>query len=235
MAKTWPLPSPKPIEPLPPVSDEELEMSDREAILFRKRIAYLDGTPSSLAETLRKKYFGLHPDEKAYPDHSSYLEASYAFHKEKLFDCAQQLASKYNLEPDFDSRLSDTWQMYPNKFCISVGFDEDIHHHHVIRFNDLDYNTFKNFYRDLYSLGLHPYMAYALPEFGLIQKDSFSLGYLRQSDLIDLGFESKEAIEKELQKVGLDEKSNADYLSLKSDVPAFDKPSNKYGKENLGR
>lgn len=212
-------------------SQKESLISDRKYKLYLRQLDFLSGVPSDTAKNLLSKWNEFTPKQEdfinsnnSYSDKCAYLDACEKFAKNKLFDCIDALNNKYHINI---SKEQSCYSKQVGKLGISIEY---IDNHSMsgnvqyLNVSELDLTTFKNVYRDLKYLGFNITMHLTYAEDCIKHVTGCSLGELRKNYLKEI--ERRNKLLSELKRARLDEKSNADYLSLKSDVMACDSKDN---------
>jgi len=186
-----------------PSRDEQIKASNDHAVYVAK-IKCLDGVPSDFAKSLKSEWDAKAPKDEDFPDRNSAIYAGYDWSKNRTLDVVNKICEHYGVESD------DTWESYyrpgVGKFGISVEYNDHgkIEHKHI---GGLDYDTFKDVFRDLYACGQRPSMSYEKQPEKPMLLSNCSLGNLRIYDLKMAGVETEESIAKSLEEAGFDEKA----------------------------
>ena len=197
-------------------SEEEMIDSDIQMAIYNAKIEYLNGVPSEFVKDLKKEWDEKSPKEENFETNSQYINAGYDYSRDKKLDIIDKVSRFYNVEYSEDA--TRFYSPGLKKFGISVEYIDIGHIKHKF-IGGLDYDTFKNVFRDFHYSGLHPTMSLGLKPDKPMILSNCSLGNLRIYDLKLVGFESNESINAELKKLGFDEekvkKENMDkYINL---------------------
>ena len=191
---------------------DELWMSQE---VYYKKIECLSGIPSDFIVQLRAEIVKNAPKEEDYIDKSnpywqnSYIYARNDYYSEATKEIVKKVCEHYNVTADTE------WETFyspqTGKLAISVEYSEHslIKHTHI---GNLDYEAFKDIYRDLYYAGLYPSVSLGREEKRPIIISNSSLGNLRIYDFKMAGLETEESLNKDLQESGFDEKAFRDEL-----------------------
>lgn len=184
-----------------PDYDEKIERDNMMAV-YNAKIEYLDGIPSDFIVTLKTEWDEKAPKWNKYPDRNSYISAGYVYSHDKTLDIIDKVCKEYSVSAD------DEWATFyrpgVSMFGISVEYYDygRVYHKHI---GNLNYETFKNIFRDLHYAGLAPTMSYEkVPNKPLIVSNC-SLGNLRISYLKSYGIETDDSLNAELESLGFDE------------------------------
>lgn len=183
-------------------SEEEVKKAENDLAIYNAKIRYLNGTPSEFAIKLSREWERLEPQEKDYNTSSEYINAGYEYSRDKAINCTEAISKYYDVE--YSDNAASFRNPGVNKFGIEIEYIDRGEFKHIF-IGGLDYEMFKNVFRDLYYLDLSPTMSL---EYELGKTDflsNCSLGNLRISDLRRLGFETIDSINKELKTLGFDE------------------------------
>ena len=188
------------------LTPEEEYKAGLDAKIYREKCKYLDGEPSEVAKVLKTYWDSKEPNRKDYKEYNEYCHACYDYWKDKRPNVIVQLCAEHGLTTD------NSWDSFygvkPDTFGIDVEYTlcGEIKHLHFLKNEEhLDYETFKNVFRDLYYLDMYPTMCYQ-PKDESKNKlilSNCSLGGLRIYDLKLAGVETEESIEQALN--GFDE------------------------------
>lgn len=183
-------------------SEEEIAQADNELAIYNAKIKYLDGTPSEFASKLSSEWVSYNPQEKDFNTSSEYINAGYEYSKDKTVNCINAISKYYNVK--FSDKADAFYSPGVKRFGINVEYiDSGTIKHKFI--GGLDYEMFKNVFRDLYYLNLSPTMSLEFEPGKTTILSNCSLGNLRISYLRLAGFETTESIDKELKSLGFDE------------------------------
>lgn len=183
-------------------SEEEIAQADNELAIYNAKIKYLDGTPSEFVIKLRREWEKLMPQEKDFKTSSEFIYAGYDYSKDKVINCTDAISKYYDVE--CSENAASFYNPGVNKFGIKVDYI-DCGEYKYKFIGGLDYEMFKNVFRDLHYLDLYPTMSLEYEPGKTDFLSNCSLGNLRISDLKRFGFETNDSISKELESLGFDE------------------------------
>ena len=175
--------------------------------IYREKLKCLSGEPSEVAKGLKEYWDSKEPKREDYDDYNKYVYACYDYGKDKTLDIIDKICQAYELTSDSD--WNSFYGIKPNTFGIDVEYTDGLINHAYFLKNEkhLDYETFKNVFRDLYYLGMYPSMSYQ-PKDESKKKlllSNCSLGELRIYDLKLAGVETEETIKQSLDCCGFNE------------------------------
>lgn len=193
-------------EPQEPTEEEQYR-EERDYYIYKAKKNALNGKPSELAVELNNSWDEKKPHE---PDRKS-AEYNKWFYDvrdwahDKTLDIVSKLCEYYGVECSDDS-----WNFYSKteadvgEFAIEVEYSEfsSIHGKYMC---GLDYETFKNLFRDLRNCGCDPTMRYCSSVCYAKILCNISLGELIMHDLKSLGVETEESINATLEECGFNE------------------------------
>ena len=178
------------------------EIADREVdhCVYSEKIRILEGEPSDIAVKLGSEWDSKKPDLQG--DWSmTHVYAWRDYGRNKLFDIMDKLCRYYCVD------RNDSMSLYrtdPGTFAIGCEYGEDSNIKELV-VSGLNYDDFKDIFRDLYSLGCNPSVNYC-NEAGINHVISnTSLGSLRMNDFRYCGLESDESLKADLDAAGFDE------------------------------
>ena len=155
----------------------------------------LHGEPSPFSVALKEEWQKKEPRrEKGMPWDMTALRLAEKYHREKCIACAYAIGEKYHVSI-FDPKLKEenkgkslSEMFAPSMFYVDVEYSVygEIFH---ISFINMDLDTLKNLFRDLYHLGLCPVMHYVYHSGKLLHLTGCSLGSIRRNYLMRLGIE----------------------------------------------
>lgn len=184
------------------LSEEEVKKADNDLAIYNSKIRYLNGTPSEFVIKLRREWEKLMPQEKDFKTSSEFIHAGYDYSKNKVINCTDAISKYYDVK--FSENAASFYNPGVNKFGIKVEYI-DFGEYKYKFIGGLDYEMFKNVFRDLHYLDLYPTMILEYEPGKTEILSNCSLGYLRISDLKRFGFETNDSISKELESLGFDE------------------------------
>ena len=173
-------------------SEEEIASYANKLETFDKKRKILNGEPSAYAKMLNELWTEMKLSENA----DSYMWREYR--SIKATNCVDRIGSYY--EKPFSSDVN-FFRTTPGTFAIRVEYEDLFGTILSTNVVDLDYESFKNIFRDLDYLNLRPTMSYRLENTAdSVILTNIDLGTLRMNDLKQLGFETEGGLEAEIQE-----------------------------------
>lgn len=182
---------------------EEYEEQHIDLEVYHKKIEYLSGAPSDFVVKLKADWDERAPKEDQYPKGSNqFIYDSHDFYTEMVKDIMHKLCEHYNVTPD--DKGDTFYNPEVGKLAISVDYSDSVYIKHL-NVGNLDYETFKDIFRDMYYAHLYPSMSLGLENRNHLILSNCSLGNLRIYDFKMAGLETEESLNKDLMESGFDE------------------------------
>jgi len=181
-------------------TEEEIKEDYIKHETYNKKIELLNGKPSNVIQGLVTAW-----DAKKPPDGNTAQEI-YAIRdwaSNRTVDLFDKLSIYYMLTEDpFESRAF--YETALKTFAVSVEYSK---HSRILTksVSNLDYDTFKKFFRDLHYARCYPTMNYVTENGKKHILSNCSLGSLRIYDLKMCEVETQESLDKELASLGFNE------------------------------
>ncbi len=182
-----------------PTKEEQIK-SETDMTVYHEKIKRLDGIPSKFSQDLAKEWKAKEPKESG----SWTMSDVYAWQdygRAKKLDICSKLCEHYGVELG-----GNFYRIEPNTFAIDVEYNDSnsgqIKNQAITGMN---YEQFKNVFRDLYFAKCSPTMNYCDAKGENHILSNCSLGNLRISDFRRWGLETYESLNTDLQKTGFDE------------------------------
>ncbi len=186
--------------------EEEIDLNNELAI-YGAKIKLLNGNPSSFIVDLKKLLEKKQPKEIDFSNKNEYITAGYEFYRYKCIEVMDKISEYYGVKINEEGKTF--YNPGENRFGISVSYSSrySIAEHKFIV--DLDYELFKNIFRDLDYIGLSPTMSYEFPKEKKAIKplimSNTDLGTIRSHYMVLAGIESNDSINAEIESLGFDE------------------------------
>lgn len=183
-------------------TDEELDVEARKQEVLEKKLRVLSGEPSEWAKQLKERLSTSAPKKESFDDSNKYV---YACHDYSTFSTKTIIEEINKQYPINLSRDSET--LLPLSFQVSIELHDcgRIYHYKT---SNLNYEMFKDVFRDLHYLNERPTVYYKnnvpYEKFGdtydghTLILSNCSLGSLRYFDFKRWGIETEESLSKEL-------------------------------------
>ena len=195
-------------EPQEPTGEEEYKR-ERDYHIYKSKINSLNGKPSEFAVELENSWDRKKPQrptgDLSIWEYNQWVNDGYEWAHDKVLDITRKLCEHYGVicSADIKDFYRDT-EEYVGKFAIEVEYVEfgRILGKYMC---GLDYETFKNLFRDLRNCGCNPTMRYCSSINHSKILCNISLGELIMHDLKWLGVETEESINATLEERGFNE------------------------------
>ena len=155
-----------------PPTEEQIADSERRMEEYYAKIKQLNGTPSHFVRELIDKWETTKPQ---YDGTNESISAGWDWSRERTLAIVEELANHYGVTVDENS---DTFYRVPaNQFAISVEYSDHGRIYYKF-FGNLDFEQFKNVYRDLWYARLWPTMSHNGLYVGNCSLGSLLYGYI---------------------------------------------------------
>ncbi len=199
-------------------TDEEIAKAERDMDIYYEKIHLLNGEPSEFIKEFCEEWKQKEPKASDFDDRfgMGYIYAIRDFSRERTFALMKELRKEYGCEYSINGTDGKNFYRIPNEtFAISVEYSDDKSGQiKAIAITDLDYETFKNIFRDLYYARCYPVMNFCDKNGKNVIVSNCSLGNIRMTDLKYCGLETEESLNKELEELGFIQSEEDNEISI---------------------
>lgn len=191
-------------------SDEEILQSECRSEAFNKKLSLLNGEPSDFIKGVIAEWSEKAPLKEDFENYNDYVYKVRDFGNDCVLNILDKVAEHYGITLYGHDKSHDFYHPQKNTLSIAVEYREDCYIKEKC-FLNLDYETFKNVFRDLYEARVYPTCSYDTDKSKEILCN-ISLGELRNSYFVGAGFETEGDQDLELDDYGFDLKEYAEKL-----------------------